>query len=80
MALSGGYHPVRDIKPRILFSPIFSTKFSQLEQLKKKTNFLLVKNSAFLSFGPMTSLVSFSTAKTEKKSWKKLGKRKLVIW
>ena len=30
---------VCDIKPRILFSPIFSTKFSQLEQLKKKTNF-----------------------------------------
>ena len=77
VALSGGYHPVRDIKPRILFSPIFSTKFSQLEQLKKKTNFLLVQNRFFLRLGPMKSLFSFST---EKNSWKNLGKTRFVVW
>ena len=34
---------VRDIKPPILFLPIFSTNFTQFEQLKKKTNFSLVQ-------------------------------------
>jgi hypothetical protein len=38
------------------------------------------KNRAFLSFGPMKSLFSFSTAQTEKNLWKKLGKTKLVVW
>ena len=62
--------------------PNFSTNFSQLEQFKKKANFLLVQNRFFLSFGPMKSLFSFSTAKIEKKSWKKLGKKigGLVVW
>ena len=46
------YNFVHDIKPPILFSPIFFTNFSQLEQLKKKTSFLLVR------FGPMKSLCS----------------------
>ena len=31
----------------LMVSPIFSTNFSQIEQWKKKTNFLLVKNSCF---------------------------------
>ena len=35
---------VRDIKPPILFSSIFFTKFSQTDQLKKKANFSLVQN------------------------------------
>ena len=48
---------VRDIKPPILFSPIFSPNFSQLEQLKKP--FLLVQNRFFLSFGPIKSLIYF---------------------
>ena len=66
-------------KPRILFSAN-STNIFQLEQLKKKTNFLLVQNRLFLSFGPMKSLFSFSTAQTEKILWKKLGKTRLVVW
>ena len=73
------YHLVRDIKPPatlILISP----NFSQLEQLKKKTNFLLVQNMFFLSFGPMKSLFSFLKSQTEKNSWKKLGKTRLVVW
>ena len=59
---------VCDTKPRILFPPIFSTNFSQLEQLKKKTNFLLVLNRFILGFGPMKSLFSFWNAQTEKNS------------
>ena len=34
----------------------------------------------FLSFGTMKSLFSFSTAKTQENSWKKLGETKLVVW
>ena len=36
---------VRDIKPQILFFQIYSTNFSQFEQLKKT---LLVQNILFL--------------------------------
>ena len=36
-------------KPPILFSPIFSTNVSPFEQLKKKTNILLVQNRFFFS-------------------------------
>ena len=32
-----------------MFSPILSSNFSQFEQLKKKTSFLLVQNIFFLS-------------------------------
>ena len=67
-------------KQPILFSPIFSTNFSQLEQLKKKTNFLLVQNRFFLGLGQMKSLFSFSSTQTEKNSWKKLGKTRFVVW
>ena len=35
---------------------------------------------SFLSFGPMKSLFSFSTAQTEKNSGKYLGKTRLVVW
>ena len=35
----GGVYLVREIKPPILFSPIFFTNFCMFEQLKKKTNF-----------------------------------------
>ena len=58
-----------------LFSPFFSTNFSQFEQLKKITTFLLVQNRYFLSFGPMKSLFSFSTAQL-----KKLRKTRFVVW
>ena len=71
---------VRDIKPPTLFPPIFSSNYSQLEQLKKKTNFSLVRNRFFFSFGPMKSLLSFSTGQTEQILWKQLGKIRLVIW
>ena len=50
-----------------MFSPIFSTNFSQLEQLKRKTNFLLVLNRVFFRrFGPMKSLLSFQMLKLRK--------------
>ena len=76
--LSCSWH--QTTKPRILFSPIFSTKFSQLEQLEKKSNILLVQNRSFLSFGPMKSLFSFSSGQSENNSRKKLGKTKFVVW
>ena len=38
---------------------VFSMNFSQYQQLKKKTNFLLVQNRFCLSFGSIKSLVSF---------------------
>ena len=41
-AISCSWH--QTTKPRILFSPIFSANFSQFDQMKKKTNFWLVKN------------------------------------
>ena len=59
-----------------VFPNIFSTKVSQLEELKKKTNFLLVQNSFFLSFVPMKSLFSFSSGQTEKKFTEKIGENK----
>jgi hypothetical protein len=58
-----------------LFFPIFSTIFSQFEQLKKITNFLLVQNRFFLSFGPLKSLFSFSTAQLRKFRGKNWGKQ-----
>ena len=71
------YHLVRDIKPSAKQLILISQKISQLEQLKKKTNFLLVQNSFFLSFWPINNLFSFSSCQTEKNSRKKLGKTKL---
>ena len=78
---------VRDINPpnnQFCFPQFFSTNFSQFEQLKKITNFLLVQNRFFfLSFGPTKSCLSFSTAQTEKNSWEKIGENKigfLVDW
>jgi hypothetical protein len=66
----------QNTKQSILFSPIFSTNFSQLEQLKKKANFLLVQNSFFfLGFGPMRSLFSFLNAKLRKIRRKIWGKQ-----
>ena len=32
------------------------------------------------SLKPIKCLFSFSTAQTEKNSWKKMGKTKLVVW
>ena len=57
-------------KQPILYSPIFSTNFSQFEKLKKITNFLLVQKRFFVNFGPMRSLFSFSAAQTTQNSWK----------
>ena len=51
---------------------LFSTNFSQFEQLK---NFSFVQNWKKTCFGPIKSQFSFSTAKTEKNSWKRL-----VVW
>ena len=69
-------------KQTILFSLIFSTNFSHLSSCKRKKTFIgpkMRKNC----FGPIKSLLSFSTAKTEKNSWKKFGENKiggLVVW
>jgi hypothetical protein len=56
---------VRHIKLPILFSPIFSTNFSQLEQLKKKTN-CWSKTVFFFSFGPINFLFLFQPSNWEK--------------
>ena len=64
-----------------LVFPIFFHEFFSVEQLKAKTNFsLVVQNWEKTCFGPIKSFFSFSTAKTEKNSWKKLVKTKLVVW
>ena len=40
------FYLVRDIKPRILFTPIFSVNFSQFfEEMKKKIDYPLVQNN-----------------------------------
>ena len=58
---------------------VFSTNFSQFEQLKTNKLFIGSKQ-VFLSFGPMKSLFSFSTAKTEKYLREKLGKTRFIVW
>ena len=52
--------------------PNFFHEFFSVKQLKKKTNFWTNKKFVYLS--------DFSTAKTEKSSWKKLGETRLVVW
>jgi hypothetical protein len=60
---------VRDVDPP--HNQFFSQFFLSLSRWKIITNFLLVQNRFFfLSFGPMKSLLSFSTAQTEKILWK----------
>ena len=74
---------VRDIKQPILFSPIFSVNFSQLQQLKKKTNFLLVQNSFFSLFWTNEKLVFFFNCWSWEKFGEKIGKNNfgcLVVW
>ena len=66
------YYLVRDIKPPILFPPIFSTNFSQLEQLKKKTNFLLF----FSVLDQWKVCILFQLVKL-RNNW---GKTRLVVW
>ena len=58
------------------FFHIFFFQFELFEQLKKKTNFLLVQNRFFSQSWTNEKLLSFSTTKTEKK----LGKTRLVSW
>ena len=43
--ISSSWHQIT--KPRILFSPIFSTNFSQFQQLKRKQTFYLSKTDFF---------------------------------
>ena len=50
-----------------------------LNGFKKLTNSIVPKLREKTRFGPIKSLFSFSTAKTGKSSWKKLGKTKLVV-
>ena len=68
--LSRSWH--QTTRQTIMFSPIFSTNFPQFDQLKKKTNFFLVQ-TGFFSVLDQWKVFSFSTAKTEKNSWKKFG-------
>jgi hypothetical protein len=58
-----------------LVSPNLSTKFSQFEHLKKKTNFSLVQNQEKTCLGPIQNLFSLSTAQVEKIRGKNLGKQ-----
>ena len=53
----------------LVFSNFFHEIFSA-SAVEKETNFLLVHNRFFLSFGPMKSLFSFSSGQT-KKNWGK---------
>ena len=67
----------------IVFPPIFSTKFSQLEQLKKKTDFLLVQNRFFFQVGTNEKFVFFFNCLNWEKSVEKVGENKilgLVFW
>ena len=54
--------------------PILFTNFSQLEQLKKKTNFLLVQKSFFFSF----RIILFLKVRNSKLV--KLSDEYLIIW
>ena len=64
-------------KQPILFPPIFSTNFSQLSSWK---TFHWSKTEKKTLLVQIKSLFSFSTEKTEKNSWKKIGKTRLVVW
>ena len=59
------------IKQPILFTPIFSTKFSQFELLKKITNILSAQNKFFLLNSGMKSLF------TDKIFGEKIGENKI---
>ena len=62
---------VRDIKPRILFFPIFSMNSAQVDHLKKTFNRY---KTGF--FSGLDQWFFFSTAWTEKNSWK----TRFVVW
>ena len=59
---------------------LFSSIFSQFEQLEKKKKLFISPKLRKTCLGPIKSLLSFSTAQTEKNSWEKLGKTRLVVW
>ena len=64
-----------------IVSPNFFPEiFSVLAVEKENKLFIGPKQFFFFSFGPIKSLFSFSTAKTEKNLWKKLGKTRLIVW
>ena len=70
-------------KPRILFSPICSTKFSQLEQLKKEANFLLVQSSFFSQVWTNEKFMFFLVSKNQINFREKIGENKIrgyVVW
>ena len=60
---------------------IFTIPKNRKKAVEKENKlFIGPKQVFFLSFGPMKSLFSFPTAKTEKNLWKKLEKTRLVVW
>ena len=62
------------------FLQFFPRFFSQFDQLKKKTNLLLVQNMFFFRFGPMKSCFFNYLLKLRKIRGKKLGNTRLVVW
>ena len=58
----------------------FFHETSQLSSWKRKLTFRWSKTEKKKCFGPIKSLLSFSTAQTTKNSWKKLGETKFVVW
>ena len=64
----------------LVFPNFFHEYFSVLSVEKRKKHFSLVQNWEKDCFRPIKSLISFSTDKTVKYSWKKLGKTRLVVW
>ena len=69
---------VHNIKPPN-YQSCFSQFFSVLAVEKENKLFVGTKQ-VFLIFEPKKSSFVFSTAQTEKISWKKLGKTRLVVW
>ena len=76
------YYLVRNVKPpnnQFCFPQFFPRNFLSLTSLKRKQTFHWSKSQK-KPVWTKKSLLSFSTDKTEKNSWKKLGKTRMVVW
>jgi hypothetical protein len=63
------------------FHQFFPRNFLSWKSWKRQQTFHCSKTERKkICFWPMKSLLSFSIAQTVKKSWKKMGKTKLVVW
>ena len=59
---------------------VFLNFFHEIFSVEKENKLFIGPKLRKICFRPIKSLLSFSTAQTEKSSWKKLGKTKLVVW